>query len=180
MDGQTIWMMWHFGAAMLLLSTSAAAAQRQSYVVDGRFLAEAGAGGLAELEAGKLAQKRAYYPELRRFCEQIVQEHGRANDELKSLAEGKGILVPATPMPQQQRDLQQLAACSGSDFDRACMRLMLVERRKTIDLFDKQAQVGSDPDVKAFVVRMLPVLKHRLFVAETTERALGKDGASRS
>ena len=50
---------------------------------DQSFVTEAAAGGLAEVELGQLAAEKSSNPEVKKFAERMVTDHGKANDQLK-------------------------------------------------------------------------------------------------
>jgi predicted outer membrane protein len=60
---------------------------------DQRFIKEAGAGGLAEVELSKIAQKSGN-PEVKNFADRMVQDHSKANQELVTIASSLGADVP--------------------------------------------------------------------------------------
>src|SRR5215208_2815496 len=61
---------------------------------DGRFIMEAAQGGIAEVELGRLATDKAQTDAVKQFARRMVADHGKANDELKSLAQSKNITLP--------------------------------------------------------------------------------------
>src|SRR6476646_6778040 len=71
---------------------AAHAAGQQS--ADHQFVMDAARGGMAEVELGKLASEKAESAQVRQFGERMVTDHGKANDELKSLAQQKNITLP--------------------------------------------------------------------------------------
>src|SRR5437763_14745814 len=61
---------------------------------DMNFMKEAAAGGLAEVELGKLAQQNGQSDQVKQFGARMVTDHGNANQQLTSLASGKGMTLP--------------------------------------------------------------------------------------
>ncbi|MGE3958815.1 MAG: DUF4142 domain-containing protein [Vicinamibacterales bacterium] len=49
---------------------------------------------MAEVELGKLATAKAQSQEVKQFAQRMVTDHGKANEELKSLAQRKNIALP--------------------------------------------------------------------------------------
>ncbi|PZU42091.1 MAG: DUF4142 domain-containing protein, partial [Acidovorax sp.] len=74
----------------------AAAAHADASTKDREFLTQAAAGGLYEVQAGKLAQNRATANEVKSFGAMLVKDHTAANDELRALAARKGVALPTT------------------------------------------------------------------------------------
>ena len=50
---------------------------------DKKFVMDAAVGGMAEVELGKLAAEKATNPEVKQFGQRMVDDHTKANDELK-------------------------------------------------------------------------------------------------
>ena len=153
-------------AAALVALTGPAAAQVQ--VVsdqDREFVNTAATGNLAEIELGRVAAQRAARPSVRSFGERMVTDHGRSNAELTSLARSKGIEVPTALEPSQQAVRDRLSALSGNDFDRAYMSEMVRDHTEDIALFERAAEISTDPDLKAWAAQSLPMLREHLALA---------------
>jgi putative membrane protein len=153
-------------AAALVALTGPAAAQVQ--VVsdqDREFVNKAATGNLAEIELGRVAAQRAARPSVRSFGERMVTDHGRSNAELTSLARSKGIEVPTALEPSQQAVRDRLSALSGNDFDRAYMSEMVRDHTEDIALFERAAEISTDPDLKAWAAQSLPMLREHLALA---------------
>ncbi len=58
------------------------------------FMMEAARGGMAEVELSKLATTKAQNPEVKKFAQQMIQDHTNANTELKQLAGKKNVTLP--------------------------------------------------------------------------------------
>ena len=52
-------------------------------------------GGMAETDFGRVADARARNQDVRAFARRMVQDHGRANDQLGQLARAATIPIPA-------------------------------------------------------------------------------------
>ena len=145
-------------------SSGAAAALDRS---DRKFVEEAAAGGMAEVELGKLAEQKATSDQVKQFGARMVEDHGKANDELKELAQSKGLSVPAAPDKSHQKDLDKLSKLSGAQFDREYMAHMLSDHRKDVSEFKKMSESAKDSDVKAFAGKTLPTLQEHLKMAQS-------------
>src|SRR5258708_28181826 len=64
---------------------------------DKKFIKEAADGGLAEVELGQLAVEKASSNDVKKFGQRMVDDHSKANDELKQLAATKGVDLPQEP-----------------------------------------------------------------------------------
>src|SRR6476469_9731521 len=61
---------------------------------DQTFVTKAAQGGLAQVQLGTLATQKAANADVKAFGQQMVDDHSKANDELKQLASSKGITLP--------------------------------------------------------------------------------------
>ena len=76
-------------------STPAAKAGSASVpAADKTFAQKAAVGGMAEVEMGKMAQQKASSDQVKQFGARMVDDHSKANDELKQIASAKGIALP--------------------------------------------------------------------------------------
>ena len=153
-------------AAALVALTGPAAAQIQLVnEADREFVSRAATGGTAEVELGRVATQRAVRPSVRSFAERMVADHGRANAELAALAGREGLDVPTAFEPSQQAMRDRLSGLSGPDFDRAYMSEIVRDHTEDIALFERAAEISSDPDLKAWAARSLPMLRDHLALA---------------
>ena len=134
---------------------------------DQSFLKEAAAGGLAEVELGQLAAEKASNPEVKKFAERMVTDHGKANDQLKELAAQKGIELPTEPSAKHKATKERLSKLSGDEFDKAYMSDMLSDHKKDVAAFRKESTEGKDLLVKEFATKTLPTLEDHLKEAES-------------
>ena len=63
---------------------------------DRQFMDKAAQGGMAEVELGQLAQQNAQSPDVKAFGKRMVDDHSKANDQLKQLASQKGVSLPTS------------------------------------------------------------------------------------
>ena len=143
---------------------------------DETFVVKAAHGGMAEVELGKLAADKAASDEVKKFGQRMVDDHGKANDELKILAQNKHITLPDTIDPQDKALHDRLAQLSGPAFDRAYMQAMLADHRKDVNEFRIEAKSGKDADVKGWAAKTLPTLEAHLKLAQDANRAVGTSG----
>lgn len=125
------------------------------------FIKEAAQGGMAEVELGKIAVKNAKDAEVKKFGQMMVDDHSKANTDLKALAAKKTITLPAD-MGSHQSTIDKMKGLSGVDFDKAYVSDMVDDHEKDVAAFQKQADNATDPEVKAFAAKTLPVLKKHL------------------
>ena len=133
------------------------------------FIEGAAEGGMAEVELGNLAQQKAASDDVKQFGKRMAEDHGKVNDELKSLASQKKVTLPTTLDAKHKSTYDRLSKLSGAEFDRAYMSEMLKDHREDVEMFRK-AQQSSDADVKSFASRTLPTLEDHLASAERIDK----------
>jgi len=134
----------------------------QAAVNDALFAQAAAIGGLAELSLSQLGVQKATDPDLKRFSQQMIEDHTQMNRALMTLAGQRGIALPAAVDPRAQFCAQSLAGLSGDKFDRCYAKAQLVAHMDAVATFEAEAERGQDPAVKALAARALPRIKDHL------------------
>ncbi|HKW18386.1 MAG TPA: DUF4142 domain-containing protein [Terriglobales bacterium] len=129
---------------------------------DRQFIKKAAEGGLAEVQLGQLATEKAASPEVKQFGQRMVDDHTKANDQLKQVATEKGVTVPDKLSAKDAATKARLEKLSGAAFDRAYMKDMVTDHTKDVSEFRMESKSAKDPDVKNFASQALPTLKDHL------------------
>lgn len=133
---------------------------------DHHFAMEAAMGGMAEVELGRLATEKAEHADVKQFGQRMVDDHGKANDELKQLASSKNITMPTDLDAQHKAMRERLSKLSGAAFDRAYMREMVQDHTKDVPAFEKESKSGTDAQLKDWASQKLPTLREHLAMAK--------------
>lgn len=134
---------------------------------DRQFVNEAAQGGMTEVKLGQLALQRASSNSVKQYAQRMIDDHTNANTELMNLATQKGITVPTNLNPKYQSLVTRMSKLSGTAFDREYMREAGVNsHRQQQALFQRQAQRGQDPQLKAFAAQTLPIVQQHLKLAQ--------------
>ena len=163
-------------------TTEAKNSGSQLNAVDRHFMRKAGEGGLAEVELGKLATEKGQSDEVKKFGQRMVDDHSKANDQLKQLAESKGVTLPSSLSAKDKSTKAKLEKLSGEQFDRAYMNDMVQDHTKDVSEFQRASTQAKDSDVKSFASQTLPTLQDHLKEArsiapkERKEAMAGKKG----
>jgi putative membrane protein len=145
---------------------------------DQKFVTEALKHGMAEVELGKLASEKASNDAVKQFGQKMAEDHGKAGDELKKIAQDKGVRPPTAMDDKHKKLHDRLAKLSGAQFDRAYMDEMVKDHRSDVKEFQKQAKSAKDEDVKAFAAKTLPTLQDHLKQAESVHGQVRTAGKS--
>jgi len=140
-------------------------AQRTTPGADAMFIRTAAMDGMAEVEHGRLAGQNATNDEVKQFAQRMVDDHGKAGDELKGLASGKNVTLP-TELDAKHKAMQdKLSKMKGAAFDRAYMAHMVTAHQQAVALVQREASGGRDPEAKAWAAKILPTLQEHLKIA---------------
>jgi putative membrane protein len=164
---------------------SAMSAQGSAHVAssDRKFIEKAAQGGMAEVKLGQLATQKASSDQVKQFGQRMVDDHSKANDQLKQVASDKGVTLPTQLDRSTQREYDKLSKLSGAAFDREYMKHMVSDHKKDVSEFKSEANKARDADVKQFASSTLPTLEEHLTLAKSTEQVAkgeGKNGMKTS
>jgi putative membrane protein len=108
-----------------LLALTPVFAKSQLTSQDSKFVKEAAEGGMMEVELGRLATQKASNADVKSFGQRMVDDHSKANDQLKSLASQKGVTLPTTLPADMRQEMDKISKLSGAEFDKMYMSHML-------------------------------------------------------
>ena len=160
------------GCASMLAAQGAGEAKGKS-TPDTMFMQEAAMSSMAEVAHGQLAAKNASAESVKQYGQRMVDDHTKANQELKGLAGQKQVTLPAKLDQKHQAVQDRLAKLSGEAFDKAYMQHMVTAHQQVVTLFQREAKTGSDDDAKAWATKTLPVLQEHLKMARDTVAKVG-------
>lgn len=143
-------------------SASTGSASSSLTAADTGFVMEAAQGGVAEVQLGELAQRKASSQAVRDFGRTMVTQHSQANRELTSIASSKGLTAPTAPDPGRKAVSTALESLSGPAFDQQYVQQQLADHEVQLSLFQNEAQRGQDPDLRAFAERYTPVIRQHI------------------
>jgi putative membrane protein len=164
-----------FACSMAFATMTAQVFAADVSMSDARFLKKAAHAGQYEVEGSKLALKKSHHAEVQKFAKQIVEDHTKTAEELKTLALKKNVEVPVNPNFMQKGSLMLLDIHDGKGFDEEYAEHVGVDAHEaTIELFEDAARSAEDADIKQFANKTLPALKHHLEMAKALDHAVDK------
>ena len=144
------------------MANTASDADKDSAADDSDFMKEAAVGGMAEVDLGKLAVTNAASSDVKKFGQMMVDDHTKANNDLKALAAKKGLTLPAGTDPSHKATMDDLRGRTGADFDKEYVEEMVDDHEEDVAKFEDESKNASDPDIRAFAAKTLPVLQKHL------------------
>ncbi len=133
---------------------------------DAKHLKDLAIANMSEVEAGKLALEKAQDAKVKDFAQHMVDDHGKMLDEVKSLAQSKGVELPSAPDAKHEKVMKKLQSASAANFDREYMRAMVKDHRDTLKLVQRTAKGAKDPDLKAAAQKAAPDIQDHLKMAQ--------------
>jgi putative membrane protein len=138
------------------------------------FATRAAAKGMYEVEVSRLAADRAINPGVRSYAQAMVVHHTQANKELVALMSARGVAPPKGLAADRATKLHRLASLPPSAaFDHGYVKVVGVEDHRTnIAAFERARRDVNDRDLKAWIDRMLSVMRGHLATAESLSATL--------
>lgn len=158
---------------IVALSAVPVAALAANSTPDKSFYKSLAEGGIAEVRDGKLAQEKATDPKIKDFGAMMVKDHTKANEELQSLAESKGIKLPHGPGVGADTTKAKLSMESGSAFDKSYVKSQVKAHQETVDLLQKEISSGQDAEAKALAQKVLPTVQSHLQAIQGIASGMG-------
>ena len=141
-------------------AAGAAKAGSKLSAADKTFMMNAAKGGMMEVEMGKQAAQSAQNADVKKFGNRMVTDHSKANSELMALAKEEGVTLPGAKAPGKWKS------------DKDYMENMVKDHQQDLAEFQKEAQGGTDPDVKAFAAKGAKMVSAHLKMAQETQGKL--------
>jgi putative membrane protein len=163
---KTLLYMFTIGAAVGLSHPAYAEHHHTKGLTDAVFAKKAAAGGLTEVELGKIAQQNGESQDVKDFGAKMVTDHGKVNDNLKAIAAKDNITIPDKPNAEQQELIDKLGKETGKEFDNAYIRAMVKAHVMDKTLFTEESTNTKNADLKQFADDTLQVITDHLNMIE--------------
>jgi putative membrane protein len=141
---------------------------------DEEFMLKAANGGMMEVRAGKWAHERAMSEDVKMLGHHMMEDHQKANDQLKELAMKKNVTLPDSVDNDTKEKIKKLSEKKGKEFDKEYTSMMVSDHKDNIKLFEDASNNAKDPDLKNWAAATLPTLKMHLDMAQKTDSILKK------
>ncbi len=84
---------------------------------DAEFMTMAASGGMMEVQLANMALQKGTSAQVKEFARMMIEDHGKANNELKTLAASKNVTLPVALIDKHQKIVNDLQDKTGKDFD---------------------------------------------------------------
>jgi putative membrane protein len=139
---------------------------------DRMFMDQASRINLAEISLGRYMQADATTTTAKNLGGRYARDHTAAQARLRELALRLHAALPATPGAQLESMVARVEARKGRNRDLAFARASVSGHQTAIAIFRKEESAGSNPAVKTYAARYLPMLQAHLRLAEHAESVL--------
>jgi putative membrane protein len=141
---------------------------------DLKFVTAATTSNMTEIKASQLAVDKTTDTDIKNVAQRMIDDHTKANDQLKTLAEGKGVTVPTEMSSSQQSEVDDLAKLSGTDFDKEYIKDMVKDHKDAVSWFQQYSGVDTsmihkpadDVDLKEWARKTLPTIQEHMTMVE--------------
>ena len=113
-----------------------------------------------EVAMGRVAQKDASNSEVKNFGARMVNDHSKANEELKAIAQEENVEWPGEKEAGKWK------------WDKDYMDAMVKNHEKDLAEFENEAKNGSDPNVKSFADKTAKTVREHLEMAKEIDAKL--------
>lgn len=135
--------------------------------LDRQFMLQAAHSDQTEIQTSRLALQKSRSQAVRSFAQRMIQEHTKSTQQLKQIAQQKGVTLPTDVGAENQPLLSQLKKLSGTAFDQAYMTGQVQAHNKTEQRFKAYLRQGQDPQLKTFASRIEPIVAEHLQMARS-------------
>jgi putative membrane protein len=130
-----------------------------------------------EVEYSRIGAEKATSPSVKAFAQKMVKDHGAMLDGVKGLATKLNV----TPAPndkandlqkETQKDVTDLVAKTGKDFDKEFMEEQVDMHQETLDLLNDLDSKTTNVDLKAAIAEAKPKVQAHLDEAKAIKDKL--------
>jgi putative membrane protein len=137
------------------------------------FAMKAAMGSMLEVKLAQLAQQKSQSQDVKQLAQKIEQDHTQANQQLMRVAQQKNVQLPADLKGEAQETYQAFQQLEGKDFDDAYLLNNIKHHLHDVMMFQKEAQNGTDQDIKQWATQTLPKLQQHTMHIRTVAQSAG-------
>ncbi len=128
---------------------------------DKKFLLEMADARMMDWAEGNLAAEKGTNNKYQQYGRLMMRDQNKLMQEIKALAASKDIALSEVISEEKTEGLNRLKASSGETFERRFRRMIIKDHKRDIAEF-KRASQSTDPEIRDFAKRTLPMLEQHL------------------
>ena len=149
--------------AVLALTAAGASYAQSLNKGDQQILNELAQANMAEVATGQIALQKSQSADVKKFAQQMVDDHSKGLQAVQEVAKAKNVTLPAEPDAKHKKLADHLSSLSGDAFDKAYLAEAGVKDHKAAHAKVTAAQKkATDPDVKALAAELQPTIDKHL------------------
>ncbi|MGE5537084.1 MAG: DUF4142 domain-containing protein [Gemmatimonas sp.] len=121
-------------------------------------------GDMFEIQAGQVALQKAQNADVKRFAQQMIDDHTQSTQKLQAaLKSGNVKVTPPTSLDSRHSEaLTQLKNAPAGSFDQAYLQSQVQGHREMLALNQAYSQTGDNSSLKQFSAQVTPVIQQHL------------------
>jgi putative membrane protein len=121
-----------------------------------------------EIDTSELALKYGKSDDVKKFAQQMIDDHRKAGEEFKTAVAATKIEPPkeALDVTHEAKYAKLRLFTTDNGFDRSYVAEQLAAHKDAVDLFRNYSQKGVPGPLKDFAAKTLPTLEHHLAMVE--------------
>lgn len=116
-------------------------------------------GNAFEIKTSEIARRRGQSMWTKEFAKEMIHEHTAAQNELKMLAEKKGVMLSNDLPKDMQKKLTTLSSVPASKFDAKYKAIQMAAHSGASMALQTEIKTGHDEMVRSFAIKLLPAVK---------------------
>src|SRR5688572_10334373 len=145
------------------------AGSRMNAQIDQQFeqdwIKHAMSGNQFEIQLGQLVSQKAQDPQAKQFAQRLVQDHQKAADQLRQVAQQMNVQASDDLMPAHQAKLQEFQQKDAKQLELALIFDQVGHHTKDVLEYQFVAQNAQNPQLKQFAQQTVPHLRQHLQMA---------------
>ncbi len=152
--------------AFVALATPASAAQAATNASD--FADKVAVANKFEIDTSQLALKYGKSAEIKKFAQQMIDDHTKAGQDFKAAVARANIKEPADALDatHEAKYAKLRLFTTENSFDRSYISEQLQAHKEAVDLFRDYSQNGEPGPLKDFAAKILPTLEQHLSMVQ--------------
>jgi putative membrane protein len=126
---------------------------------DKNFIRDAISSNLAEIQFGQLASQKAESADVKTFAQKMVADHNELNQDMNTLADTLGIMVPKKLTKEDQAEYNKLKALSPADFETRYITIVAMNHRKDLHDFREEFVATNDTNIHDAIMKTGPIMR---------------------
>jgi putative membrane protein len=123
-----------------------------------------------DLAAGAI--KKATNDDVKRFAQQVYDDHDRMSKDLLDIAKDLKLAVASGLTKDQKVKVAELIKLSGKDYDKRFIDIMVEEHEKALKMAESCAKETKEARLRTFSEKAVPTLRKHLDEAKALQKKL--------